>query len=142
MKSKLALLNSTVLTSNGIFKLTDLSLQEARNLVLQNLDNLENCIGHQATALTLSNLLNIEVLPERSSLSQVKGQLAIVLKLNGRVNEGQILSQSEMEQMGYSLKLLEKLDRLSSQKDLDQNLSPLFFYMRKGVILWKSFLKF
>jgi hypothetical protein len=110
MKSKLALLNSTVLTSNGIFKLTDLSLQEARNLVLQNLDNLENCIGHQATALTLSNLLNIEVLPERSSLSQVKGQLAIVLKLNGRVNEGQILSQSEMEQMGYSLKLLEKLD--------------------------------
>ena len=35
MKSKLALLNSTVLTSNGIFKLTDLSLQEARNLVLQ-----------------------------------------------------------------------------------------------------------
>ena len=142
MKSKLALLNSTVLTSNGIFKLTDLSLQEARNLVLQNLDNLENCIGHQATALTLSNLLNIEVLPERSSLSQVKGQLAIVLKLNGRVNEGQILSQSEMEQMGYSLKLLEKLDWLSSQKDLDQNLSPLFFYMRKGVILWKSFLKF
>ena len=110
MKSKLALLNSTVLTSNGIFKLTDLSLQEARNLVLQNLDNLENCIGHQATALTLSNLLNIEVLPERSSLSQVKGQLAIVLKLNGRVNEGQVLSQSEMEQMGYSLKLLEKLD--------------------------------
>ena len=110
MKSKLALLNSTVLTSNGIFKLTDLSLQEARNLVLQNLDNLENCIGHQATALTLSNLLNIEVLPERSSLSQVKGQLAIVLKLNGRVNEGQILSQSEMEQMGYSLKLLERLD--------------------------------
>lgn len=142
MKSKLALLNSTVLTSNGIFKLTDLSLQEARNLVLQNLDNLENCIGHQATALTLSNLLNIEVLPERSSLSQVKGQLAIVLKLNGRVNEGQILSQSEMEQMGYSLKLLEKLDWLSSQKDLDQDLSPLFFYMRKGVILWKSFLKF
>ena len=142
MKSKLALLNSTVLTSNGIFKLTDLSLQEARNLVLQNLDNLENCIGHQATALTLSNLLNIEVLPERSSLSQVKGQLAIVLKLNGRVNEGQILSQSEMEQMGYSLKLLEKLDWLSSQKDLDQDLSPLFFYMREGVILWKSFLKF
>ena len=110
MKSKLALLNSTVLTSNGIFKLTDLSLQEARNLVLQNLDNLENCIGHEATALTLSNLLNIEVLPERASLSQVKGQLAIVLKLNGRPQKGQILSQLEMEQMGYSLKLLEKLD--------------------------------
>ena len=52
MKYKLALLNSTVLTNNGIFKLTDLSLEEARNLVLQNLDNLENCIGHQATALT------------------------------------------------------------------------------------------
>ena len=96
MKSKLALLNSTVLTNNGIFKLTDLSLQEARNLVLQNLDNLENCIGHEATALTLSNLLNIEVLPERASLSQVKGQLAIVLKLNGRPQEGKILSQSNL----------------------------------------------
>ena len=38
------------------------------------------------------------------------GQKAIVLKMKGRVPEGKILSEAEMEEIGYSLKLMEKLE--------------------------------
>ena len=47
---KLALLNSTVLTSNGIFSLKDISLEKARELVKENKSNILNCIGHEPTA--------------------------------------------------------------------------------------------
>lgn len=67
------------------------------------------CIGHEATANTLSKLLGLEIQYERNTLEQEKGQLALVLKLNGRVPENTILTEEEMEKMGYSLKLLEKI---------------------------------
>lgn len=106
---KLALLNSTVLTSNGIFSLKDISLEKARELVKENKSNILNCIGHEATANTLSKLLGLEIQYERNTLEQEKGQLALVLKLNGRVPENTILTEEEMEKIGYTLKLLEKI---------------------------------
>jgi hypothetical protein len=106
---KLTLLNSTVLTSNGIFSLKDISLEKARELVKENKSNILNCIEHEATANTLSKLLGLEIQYERNTLKQEKGQLALVLKLNGRVPENTILTEEEMEKMGYSLKLLEKI---------------------------------
>lgn len=69
----------------------------------------KNCIGHEATANTLSKLLGLEIQYERNTLEQEKGQLALVLKLNGRVPENTILTEEEMEKMGYTLKLLEKI---------------------------------
>lgn len=107
---KLALLNSTVLTSNGSFKIKDITLEEARQLVQNNKNNILNCIGHEATANTLTKLLNLDIKYERNSLIQEKGQLALVLKLNGRVPENTILTEAEMENMGYTLKLLEKIE--------------------------------
>ena len=107
---KLVLLNTTIATTNGTFRITDLSLENARELAQANIGNFENGIGHKATADTLGKLLGIEINADRVAVVQEKGQLAIVLKLNGRVQEGQILSQEEMEKMGYSLKLMEKLD--------------------------------
>ena len=103
------MLNSTVLTSNGIFSLKDISLEKARELVKENKSNILNCIGHEATANTLSKLLGLEIQYERNTLEQEKGQLALVLKLNGRVPENTILTEEEMEKMGYTLKLLEKI---------------------------------
>lgn len=58
---------------------------------------------------TLSKLLGLEIQYERNTLEQEKGQLALVLKLNGRVPENTILTEEEMEKMGYTLKLLEKI---------------------------------
>lgn len=58
---------------------------------------------------TLSKLLGLEIQYERNTLEQEKGQLALVLKLNGRVPENTILTEEEMEKIGYTLKLLEKI---------------------------------
>lgn len=69
---KLALLNSTVLTSNGIFSLKDISLEKARELVKENKNNILNCIGHEPTANTLSKLLGLEIQYERNTLEQEK----------------------------------------------------------------------
>lgn len=63
----------------------------------------------EPTANTLSKLLGLEIQYERNTLEQEKGQLALVLKLNGRVPENTILTEEEMEKMGYTLKLLEKI---------------------------------
>ena len=79
---KLVLLNTTIATTNGTFRITDLSLEKARELAQANIGNFENGIGHKATADTLGKLLGIEINADRE----------------------------EMEKMGYSLKLMEKLD--------------------------------
>lgn len=43
---KLALLNTSILTTAGTYSLTDISLEEARELVEDNIDNLDSAIGH------------------------------------------------------------------------------------------------
>ena len=97
---KIALLNTTIATTNGIFKVSDLSLEKARELAQANIGNFENGIGHQATAKTLGKLLGIDINADRIEVEQKKGQLP----------EGKILSEKEMEEIGYSLKLMEKID--------------------------------
>lgn len=103
---KILSINSEILL--GLEK-KDISLEKARELVKENKSNILNCIGHEATANTLSKLLGLEIQYERNTLEQEKGQLALVLKLNGRVPENTILTEEEMEKMGYTLKLLEKI---------------------------------
>lgn len=49
---------------------------------------------------TLSKLLGLEIQYERNTLEQEKGQLALALKLNGRVPENTILTEEEMEKWG------------------------------------------
>ena len=107
---KIALLNTTIATTNGIFKVSDLSLEKARELAQANIGHFENGIGHQATAKTLGKLLGIDINADRIEVEQKKGQLAIVIKIKGRIPEGKILSEKEMEEIGYSLKLMEKID--------------------------------
>lgn len=107
---KLVLLNTTIATTDGTFRISELSLDEARKLAQANIGNFENGIGHKATAQILGNLLGIDIEAERVEVAQVVGQKAIVLKMKGRVPEGKILSEAEMEEIGYSLKLMEKLE--------------------------------
>lgn len=38
--NKLALLNTSIITTEGIYKLTDISLDMARDIVQENIDNL------------------------------------------------------------------------------------------------------
>lgn len=101
---KLAILNTSILTTTGLFELQDITLQEAQQLVKDN--EILSAVGHQSTADILTTLLGVEIPMNRIQFSQEVGQKAIVFKLNGRPEEGKILSADEIEQIGYKFQLL------------------------------------
>jgi len=108
MSGILAVLNTSILTADGIYRLRTVSLDEA--LVLVDLaTGLDSAVGHAATAAILTELLGTEVPVHRQLFVQKPGQLALVFKMKGRPEEGQILSRDEIEAMGYELKVLERI---------------------------------
>ena len=104
---KLAVLNTSILTTEGTFTLKDITLEEAKNLVKEN--NILSAVGHQSTADILTTLLETEVPMNRIMFEQETGQKALVFKLNGRPEEGKILTAEEIHQIGFKFQLLTKI---------------------------------
>lgn len=104
--TKLALLNTSILTTAGNYTLTDVTLEEARQLVSDNDGNLDSAIGHLSTAEIMTTLLGVDVVVNRQMFSQEAGQQALVFKLNGRPEEGKILTVEEIEKIGYKFQVL------------------------------------
>jgi hypothetical protein len=104
MNHSVALLNTSILTTDGEYEMHTISLAEAKDIVQNN--NLLSAIGHQSTADIMSVLLGIKIPVNRIQFEQQQGQQALVFKLNGRPEEGKILSVEEIEKIGYSFKLL------------------------------------
>lgn len=108
--TKLALLNTSILTTAGNYTLTDITLDQARQLVSSNADNLDSAIGHQSTAEIMTTLLDADIPVNRQMFTQAVGQQALVFKLNGRPEEGKILTTEEIEQIGYKFQLLTRFE--------------------------------
>lgn len=104
---KLALLNTSILTTTGTFRLDDITLEEAKNLVHNN--EILSAVGHKSTADILTTLLKKEIPANRIEYTQNVNEKALVFKLNGRPEEGKILTADEIEQIGYKFQLLTKL---------------------------------
>lgn len=102
----IALLNTSILTNDGKYELSSITLDEARYLVEDTA--LDSAIGHDSTAQILTELLGVAVSVNRQQFSQQVHQLALVFKLNGRPAEGQILDRAQIESIGYSFKLLKR----------------------------------
>lgn len=100
----IAILNTTILTADGEFSLKTISLEEAKKMI----DGREilSAVGHQTTADILTELLEVEVPMNRIQFKQEAGQQALCFKLNGRPEEGKILSRDEIEKIGYEFKVL------------------------------------
>jgi hypothetical protein len=109
-KTKLALLNTSIATSEGVYRLRTITTAQAVELVQKNKDNLDSAVGHESTAQVMSTLLGEEIPVNRQMFSQETGQLALVFKLNSRPPEGKILSQGEIEEIGYRFQILEKFE--------------------------------
>jgi len=105
---KLAVLNTSIVTEDGMYSLHTIPVEEARARVEQS-EGLDSAIGHEATAVAMSNLLGVEIPVNRQMFAQQVGQSALVFKLKGRLPEGKILSLDEIESIGYDLKVLERL---------------------------------
>lgn len=103
---KIALLNTSILTTTGDYSLKDISLEQAIEIVQKNKNNLDSAIGHESTAQIMTQLLKTTVEVNRQMFVQLVGQEAIVFKLNGRPPEGKILSTEEIEKIGYKFQLL------------------------------------
>ena len=101
---KLAILNTSILTSTGMYELQDITLQEAQQLVQNN--EILSAIGHQSTADILTTLLGTTIPMNRIMFEQQEGQKALIFKLLSRPEEGKILTQQEIEQIGYKFQLL------------------------------------
>ena len=109
----LALLNTSILTSEGNYSLKAITLSEAQSLVketLQSSNNVLSAIGHQSTADILTTLLGINVPAARIEFAQLSGQKALVMKLNGRPPEGRVLTQEEIETIGFQFMLMTRME--------------------------------
>lgn len=103
----IAIFNGPVCTTNGLYRISDLGVEEAKELIVRH--GFESAVGHEASAQVLSAILEVEVPMNRIEYFQAVGQKAIALKLNVRPPEGQILSAEEMFKVGFELKLLERI---------------------------------
>ncbi|EKU97997.1 protein of unknown function (DUF1874) [Leptolyngbya sp. PCC 7375] len=104
MTAPLAILNTTIATTDGQYSVQTIDLDIARQLVADN--ELDSAVGHQSTADVMTTLLGTDIPMNRQMFQQQPGQQALVFKLNGRPPEGQILSVEEIEEIGYSFKLM------------------------------------
>ena len=103
----IAILNTPILTREGTYKLSSITLEQAQKLVNEN--DFDSYIGHQATSEILSIVLGTEVPMNRQQFTQEIGQKAIIFKLKSRLQEGQVLTTiQEIEEIGYTFQLLER----------------------------------
>ncbi|WP_243156086.1 YddF family protein [Clostridium sp. C2-6-12] len=105
---KIGIFNGTIATTNGLYRISDITVDDAKKLVLEN--GFISAIGHEATAKCISDTFNINIPMNRIDFKQEIGQKAIVFKLNKRPPEGSILCRAEIDEIGYSFKLMERLE--------------------------------
>lgn len=108
MNLPIVLFNGTVATTNGLYSIKDIDVSEARKYTKQY--GTISAIGHEATAEIMSELMGEHIPMNRIQFQQEVGQIAIVFKLNERPPEGVILNKEEIKRIGYSLKIMERLN--------------------------------
>jgi hypothetical protein len=104
----IGLFNGTVATTNGLYSIKDIDIETAKKYIKEY--GFISAIGHEATAQIMSDLLEVDIKMNRIQFEQQVGQLAIAFKLNERPPEGEILNREEVEQVGYSFKIMERLE--------------------------------
>jgi hypothetical protein len=101
---QLAILNTSIVTTDGTYTLESITPERAVELAAT--ADLDSAVGHDSTAAILSTILGRKVPVNRQLFAQQPGQQALVFKLNGRPAPGVELSRQELEEIGFSFKLL------------------------------------
>ena len=104
---KTTILNTSILTNFGSYEYKPLTLEEAKELISQ---GFESAVGHSSTCEILTQLLGVNIQMNRINYSQEVGEVALIFKLEGRPEEGRILTVSEITDIGYKFG---KLTRIS-----------------------------
>ena len=101
----ITILNTSILTTYGSYFYEPITLTQAKKLIEQ---GFESAVGHQSTCDILTSLLEVNVPMNRVMYKQDFGDQALIFKLNGRPEEGKILSVEEIKEIGYEFGLLTK----------------------------------
>lgn len=97
----IAILNTTISCSPGLFADVEVDLDTARRLASH---GYRSHIGHEATAAIVSELLGVPVPFDRTPFGG--DATALCFKLNGRAPEGRVLTREEIEAIGYTWRVL------------------------------------
>lgn len=105
---KLAILNTSIVTADGSYILESITPEAAIQIaaIAVNDGGIDSAVGHESTTQILTTILGVEVPVNRQLFSHSIGQRALVFKLNGRPEPGKELSRQELEEIGFSFKLL------------------------------------
>jgi hypothetical protein len=101
----LTILNASILTEYGEYEFRPVTLAEARQIIRE-ADNLTSAIGHESTAMLLTELLGRPVAANRIEYRQQPGDAALVFKLKSRPPEGAVLDRDQLEKIGYEFGLI------------------------------------
>lgn len=105
----LPILNTSIITSYGTYTYQPVNAKTAMDMVKSH-GGIKSHVGHQAAADCLSTLLDTSVPMSREPYTQGVGDIALVFKLNGRLEEGRVIQTvAELESIGYSLGILIRL---------------------------------
>jgi len=68
----------------------------------------DQCVGHESTVQVL-NKMGFNAIPNRKEIKLLPGDTMIVFQMRKRLPEGKILSEDEIEQLGYDFYYVEVL---------------------------------
>ncbi len=98
------MMNSPVVTQWGTYQWSPLSLEQARYIVQNN--RFMSAVGHKSTAEAMSKLLQVEVPMHRMTVKMETRDIAIIFRLKGRLEEGRVLSEKEIGEVGYEFGIM------------------------------------
>ena len=102
MGNKLFLLNAPIMPNSGIYVFEIVDKQkfiDTFNEYKSNGFEIVSAIGHEATAKLLTELLNYEVPVNRIAIEFQDRDVALVIKLKQRLEEGKVLNSQELKNM-------------------------------------------
>lgn len=127
--SNIWIFNTTIATTPGLtYKTRKVGIREARSIVFGKQDDVSNfgdvtlflagsrksdvisAIGHESTAIIASKILNRDVPVNRIEAKMQDGDIAVCIKLKGRAPEGVILSEDQINDIGYDIVVMEASD--------------------------------
>jgi hypothetical protein len=104
---KIYLNNTTIITNDGTYQCESCSLETVKSIFKE--CEVVSAIGHESTSNVVSAIVGVPVIMNRINVSMAVDDVMVAFKLNQRVPEGVILTADEIEKIGYSFKIIERI---------------------------------
>lgn len=102
------LTNTTIIPNDGVYQCETISLDIVKKAIAGGF-TLTSAIGHQSTADILTELMAMPVEVNRIAIEMEVDDIMVAFKLKQRPPEGKILTQEEIEAIGYEFKIIERV---------------------------------